>query len=473
MPTHKLLLAGLASSAVLLTACGGSDSTSRSAPPEPTATPAPTATPTPAPTATPTPAPTATPTPTPTPGPTVSKVEGPLDPVQEDVVEEIVVNQLAAQLPAPFNNITACAAGSVNYLVDVADAVLVETEGLTQGQDPFDAFNAAVTGAEGALERFIGSMQATLVEIVDRGDCDPNADPAIASGNPLAGTPLAPIGVAFFDLVSVLPEDDEELTLSDIENAIVPALATLATALDSMPSELASAPVLGGVLETAAQAVADISTMLEEFAGYDGDGTAAAAQTLIDNVLRGVLLESIPVAEIDPTLAATIASAVTEASDALGGSVGAVVTGLFNEGLDVLTAYLTNVPVTESTAKSTDLDEIEGLIVQILADGNPLDGPLADFAGDGFGTDADLLLGALMAALDGSPLQALTSVSGGSASLSDSPLEALGDLQSQILGLDGVLGDVVTRNNILNPTLGSLLDSLFDDGLLTGLFGIL
>lgn len=450
MPTHKLLLAGLASSAVLLTACGGSDSTSRSAPPEPTATPAPTATPTP----TPAPTTTPTPTPTPTPGPTVTKVEGPLDPVQDDVVDGIVVNQLAGQLPAPFDQLTVCTAQTLNYLIDVPDAVLAGTEGLANGADPFDSFNGSAADAQAALGLFAASLQSTLVQLVDRGTCDPDADPTASTGNPLSGTPLAAIGEEIADLVEGFPEDGSTLSVNQFASVVSPLLTDLAAALGGLPPEVQDAPVLGGAMGVLQQSLVDIAAMLTPFGGYDGAGTATAAETVLQNLLTGVLVNTLPVAELDAPLAAEINTVISTGVATLGSSLGTLISPLFVEGLDGVLFPL--------------LDPEDGLLAGIDEDGNPLEGVLAALAGDAAGTDVDALLAMILSGIDGSPLQALINASGGSTELSDSPLSVLGALRTQNSGvaLDTLLGTAVTQNTNLGASLSTILGGLLDNFLI-------
>lgn len=449
MPTHKLLLAGLASSAVLLTACGGSDSTSRSTPtPQPTATPAPTATPTP------TPTPTVTPTPTPTPGPSTSKVEGPLDPVQDDVVDGIVVNQLSGQLPAPFDQLTVCTAQTLNYLIDVPDAVLAGVEGLANGADPFAFFNSSAADAQAALGLFAASLQSTLLQLVDRGSCDPDADPTVGAGNPLSGTPLAAIGEEIADLVEGFPEEGATLDVEDFATVVSPLLSDLAAALGGLPPEVQDAPILGGAMGVLQQAMVDVANMLIPFGGYQGGATATAAETVIQNLLTGVLVDTLPVAELDAPLAADIGTAISTAVATLGSSLGNLVSPLFVEGLDGVIFPL--------------LDPEDGLLAGIDEDGNPLEGLLAALAGDTAGTPVDALLAAILSGIDGSPLQAIINASGGSSELSDSPLSVLGALRTQNSGaaLDSLLGTAVTQNTDLGASLSTILGGLLDNFLI-------
>ncbi len=457
MTLNKLLLAGLASSSLLLTACGGSNGVSSNST-SPTPTPAPTSNPTP------TPTPTATPTPTPTPTGTagVTKVEGPLDPVQDEVVDGVVVAELGSQLPAPLNGVVECVALSLNYLIDAPDAILAGAAGLANGADPYDAFNSSAADVQASLERFAGSLQASLTDLVNRGECSADQDTTAQAGNPLAGTPLEDVGAALQALVASFATDDgQDPNLTSVTNVVAPALAALAVELgNSMPAEVTSAPVLGGLVTTIEAAATDLADLLGSVGAYDAASTTADAQMLIGNLLTGLLLDTLPVAEVDPAVAAQIQAGIATLTSTLGSGLGQVVTPLFNEGLNGVASPL--------------LDPVEGLLAGILASGNPLDGVLAVFGGDLANTDADALFGLILSTASGTPLQNLVVAAGGTATNSSSPLALLGQLQTVLGagGLDSILGNAVTQNNNLGASLGTILDSLLGDGVLTGLLGL-
>lgn len=456
MPLKKLLLAGLAGSSLVLTACGGADS------PKSSSNTSPTPTPTTQPTSNPTPTPTAQPTPTPEPTPAQSKVEGPLDPVQDDVVDGIVVNEIGSQLPAPLNGVVACVGTSLNYLIDAPDAVLAGAEGLASGADPYDAFNGAAADAQASLERFVGALQASFVSMVDRGECSADADVAAQPGNPLGGTPLAAVGTALEDALLALQDGDG---LAAFGTTIAAALNDLAFALgNALPAEVENAPVLGGLLSTIEGTVGDVADVLVAAAAYDADATAATAEGLISNLLTGLLLDSLPVGSIDAEVGSDFASQIADAiavlSATFGDGVGTVITPLFNEGIDGVTNPLTN--------------SDGGLLATILAGGNPLEGVLGtDFAGNGGNsTGEDVLLGLLLTTLGGTPINDLITAANGNVADGDSLLVLLGELDG-LTGtdiLDTVLGTAV-ENNGIGASLTTILQSLLGGDLLSGLLG--
>ena len=241
---------------------------------------------------------------------------------------------------------------------------------------------------------------------------------------------------------------------------MAPALTALGVALDGLPAEITSAPVLGGVVGTLDTAIDDVAATLAPFGAYDGPATATAASTALNNLLQGVLLNTIPVADIDPAVATQIGDGINTLTATLGSGLGQVVTPLFNEGLNGVLS-----PV---------LDPVEGLLAAIAGSGNPLDGVLAAFAGDATGNGVDALLGAILSAANGTPLENLVVAAGGSPA-SDSPLAVLSELQAQLAGLDTVLGTAVTQNDDLATSLTTILNTLLGDpadgSILGGLLG--
>ncbi len=385
-------------------------------------------------------------------------MEGPLDPLQNQIIDGVVVAEIGSQLPAPVNGIVECVGGSLNYLIDVPDSVLAGAAGLAAGADPYAAFNSAAANAQASLERFAGSLQAALTTLVARGECSAEASPA-QFGNPLAGTPLAGVGAALSSLNTALQQvATEGPSLGGLSDVVAPALNTLAAELGgSLPAEVSSAPVVGGLFATVQQSVLDVAVLLVATADYDSPATAAASQTLIDNLLRGLLLGSLPVGEIDPAVEAQLVTGINTLSATLGSGVGQVVTPLFNEGLN--------------GAANPLLNPTDGLLAGILAGGNPLEGLLAPLAGDSNNTAVDSYFGMLLSTFAGTLLQNLIVAAGGTATNSDSPLALLGALQSVLNtgGLDAILGGAVQQNDLLGVTLGTILDPLLGGGLLGGL----
>ena len=363
--SKELGLGLLASSALLFTACGGGDSTpSRSG-------------------TTPTPPPSSTPAPTPTPAPGGdAKVSGPLDPVQDQVVTGVVSNEIASQLPDPLNTTVMCAASAVNHLVDAPDAILAAVADAGSANDPFAAFNAAQGDVQASLERFAAQLQSTLVALVDRGSCDPDAAGSASATNPLAGTPLEPVGAAVLDLVTTLDGTQDDPNLTSVTSALAPVLSQLSAAFNQIPAEVSDAPVVGGVVATLQDAVADLATMLPAVGNYNAAGTTAGIENLLNNVISNVLLNVLPVDEAEDAPGEDISDEIQAGIDTLtaqfGGGLAQLITPVFNQGLNGVLS-----PV---------LDPVEGVLASLVGGGDVLSGVLASVAGNGFGTPADAVV---------------------------------------------------------------------------------
>ncbi len=384
--------------AMALSACGGSSSRTVNNNP-PAATPAPT------------PQPTAAPTPAPTPAPSGGeKVTGPMDPVQDGVVTGVIVDQVGSQLPSPLDGTVACAAAALNYLVDAPDSVLASSAGLADGADPYDAFNAGQANMQASLERFAAMLQSTLVQMSDRGTCDPAVAGSTGTTNPLSGTPLAAIGQAVLDLSTALGETDGDPNLTSVTATLAPALTALSAAMGTAPAELQNAPVIGATLASIADAVTDVAAIMPHVGNYDGANTAATTGTMIDNLLNNVLLGVVPVADVDAatgqTFSADIAAGIAQLSATLGSGVGQVVTPLFNQGLNGALSPLQN-PSTGALGlilNPSALNATTGLWE--VTDGStvdPLQGVLAGAVGDGnlTGSPVDALLALVIGAQGG------------------------------------------------------------------------
>jgi hypothetical protein len=463
----------MCSTALLMSACGGSNSSHSTT--SPTATPAPTATPgtTPAPSASPSASPTATPAPTASTG----KVAGPLDPVQDEVVIGIIGIEIASQLPDPLDVTVACAASALNYLVDGPDAILAAASGLSDTQDPFAAFNSAQAQLQTSLELFAAQLQASLLSLADRGACDPASAPAAASvGNPFIGTPLEAVGVQLLALSAALSDSESDPNLTSVTSTLAPILAQLSAALAALPADLQNAPAIGGMINTLAIATADVSNLLPHVGNYDGANTAAEAANLVNNLLSNVMLGVLPVSDIDAAsgqnFAGEIQNGINALSAQLGTSVGMVVTPLFVQGLDGALSPLLN-PVEGLLAvilNPSEVDAGSGLFAITSVSPNALQGILAGAAGDGnvVGSSLDGLLLLLVANQGGLSLTDMVTGSGLTAGTQLGSLMTL-TTDANAVQLDGILSDVLSftsspfslsLTDALDTVVGSLLGGL-------------
>ncbi len=364
-------------------------------------------------------------------------VEGPLDPIQDALMGTVISGEIAVALPVPLGPATACLGDALNRLVDGPDALLLALTGLPSGADPVGVLQAAGDQLAFSVEDFAAETQAALMVL--GGQLDDCGGPRLpVAGNPLAGTPLEPVGASLENVLAALRgqgSDDDE-NLGPLVDALAPALAELAGAFGMLPPEVKDAPVLGGLLGALETAVADLALTMPAVGAYDAMGTQAGVESLLNNLLANVLLGVLPVSEIDEAtgqdFSGQIQAGIDEATAALGDGLGLLITPLFDELLN--------------GALEPVLDPVEGLLAELLnpsglAAGNPLDGLLSDLAGNGTGTPLDALLALLAAGASGHPLSDLTGLIGGD--ISAAPLEQLtGLLGGSGLPLDALLGQL-------------------------------
>ncbi len=402
-----------------------------------------------------------------------NQINGPLDPVQNSVVSDVIGGQLAANLPAPVGPGVSCLADALNSLVDGPDAVLAALQGLPSGADPAQALQSAAGHLTGSLQRFADELQAALAALSgQQANCTTVAAGARAAdtsgNNPLSGTPLAALGDALAGLaggVDGAAGNAEDPDLRAVAAALQSLLGNVEAGFSLIPAEVRTAPVVGSLLETIETTIVELRTTLPAIGAYDAPQTQAGLESLLNNLLDGVLTGVIPVEQIDQAtgqnFSGQIRAGIDQATVLLGNGLGQLITPAFNQGLN--------------GALEPVLDPVEGLLAQLLNGdsingGNPLTGLLAGIAGNGASSPLDALLGLLTFGSSGNGLADLTAALSGNAG--QSPLYQLADLANDnALPLDSLLGQLraATANA---PVLGDLLDQLLgEEGLLSGLLG--
>ena len=137
---------------------------------------------------------------------TVARVAGPLDPVQDQVSTNVFTALADAAAGTPLEAVIRCADETVTYnVLDIGDAVLtqLQTTLLSGGSVPLNPDPAAMTAALGSLAANLTQLLQSLAGIGEGCAADLLALDQIQSGdNPLAGTPLAPLGAALMPVLS-------------------------------------------------------------------------------------------------------------------------------------------------------------------------------------------------------------------------------------------------------------------------------
>lgn len=342
-----------------------------------------------------------------TPTPQSTTVAGPLDTVQTAVTSTVFVPLVSATAGTPLQPVLLCANGiATRNLLDIADAF---ANGLAS---PATLLTTAPAQAQAAVTALVGNLSGLLTSLNGTQSClggSTAPTTGIPTTNPLAGTPLAALGD---QLLPILLSASQQLApgaggvpspLSALQLAgIVEQLSNaFSTGLASLPSDVLTAPILGGSLVTVDDALAQLASLTDLAAsGAAPQVLATSFQTLAESVINNLLTKVLPVANLQtlagggaPTnLVATLQAAVASLTAGLGTSpttplpanpLGGVgfegLTGVINQLVTTLPTALTG------TAGLTPLAAALGQVQTLL-------GSLLGLGGSGGGTGGGCLL---------------------------------------------------------------------------------
>ncbi|HEY1077801.1 MAG TPA: hypothetical protein VGE51_14010 [Fontimonas sp.] len=322
----KILLASAVGGAFLLTGCGGSSGSDA---------------------------------PTPTPPPTTQngdglivtqRVAGPLDPVQDQLSG--VFDQLGtAVVGTPLEGLVHCADETVTHgTLDLADTVLaqLQTSLINGGGVPMSPDPAALAASLGGIAANLTQLLQGLADT--GGGCLASTFTLGQIGfatNPLAGTPLEPLGTQLGPVLSQIAtvldsydDHEQDLQLSQVAALISQLNTAMQTGLAQIPADAYEAPVVGGVLTTVATALQDSNNLMGSVLVYNAAGTTAGLQTLLNNTFVNALTNILPVRLIEEqagqpgSLSGPIETAVATFSSTVANAVGNVTTPALETLLD-------------------------------------------------------------------------------------------------------------------------------------------
>ncbi len=317
---------------------------------------------------------------------TVQRVAGPLDVVQNQISGSVLGQLGSTAEGTPLEGVLRCADETITYnLVDIADSALVQLQaaatggGVGSGIDP-----STLTANLGSLTANLTQLLQSLAGVGDGCLADVFALDSLAAGtNPLAGTPLAPLGTALApvlgQIANALGESNrsgEDLQLSTVANLVSQLNTALQLGLSQIPAEAASAPVVGGVLSTLSTTLNDTTALLSAVAAYNGPATGTALQTLVQGVLVNLLTEVVPVRLFEEQagqpglISSQIEDGAAQLAALIGTTVGTVTTPIFSSVLGQALAPI--------------LDPIENDLLPALL--GPLGEALGGLSGGGLGS---------------------------------------------------------------------------------------
>ena len=348
-----------------------------------------------------------------------TRAVGPLDPVQEQISSGVFSPLSGAVGGTPLEGVVTCANELITYeVLDIVDLLAGSLQGAANPQD--------LSGLPLAPEALVGRVRAVAFDLTQlllslanqgsgcltAGNSVSNSGAALGlltgTDNPLAGTPLAPLGSILGPALGnflqatggATPSDD--LQLSTVADLYAQLNTALQTALAQVPEQALEAPVVGGALLTVGGALHDLQSLLYGVTRYQTGATSVALDDLITNTVDNLLTRVIPVRLIE---------------DQAGQS--GVISGPITNGAAQLGTQL-------STVVAMALDPLNNQVLNGLL--SPLLDPIEN-------TVLPTLLGPIIDAIDGG-LPSGT----GSGGLANTPLTPVVDLVQGVLG--GLLGGI-------------------------------
>ncbi|HZP10837.1 MAG TPA: hypothetical protein VFB36_00305 [Nevskiaceae bacterium] len=282
---RKLLLSTASAATVALTACGGGGGVD---------TP-----------------PIDNPPPPPPPPATQYRVTGPLDAVQAPVSSQVFGQLESATDGTPLKALLVCADNAINFdALDIADTIANALQSAAASGSPNPAALASTAGAlNSSVNQLANDLQGMLNALAGSGGCGSNGQVVgIAAGtNPLAGTPLSPLGVQMQGVLynirlSHPGSGGTSLSLDQLAGLT----ALLHSGMDAGVAGIApgaplflTKPVAGGVVSAVQTMLRDVDALV--LATSQGDTTAvrAALNTLLADALANSLTQAVPLSLVE------------------------------------------------------------------------------------------------------------------------------------------------------------------------------
>ncbi len=341
-------------------------------------------------------------------------VNGPLDQVQTPISDDVFGQIIAGAAGTPLQGSLDCVRQAVVVdTLDVLDSVALALSEAGTTQDPA-VFEAAAANIQFSLGELANDLPGAL-GVITGADCNSSGGGS-TGGNPLAGTPLEPLGDALAPVLSQFPsggnsgQDADLYALSVLTNELAMAFRS---GVNQLPAEVQSAPFIGGALLTLNTALTDINSTMYWFSRYNGAAAATELEGALNRALVNTLTQLVPLTTLEDqagqpgVLSGPITSGIDQLTSALGSN-------LLSVALPQLTSVLDNelAPI---------LDPLENTLLPAIllaaysdvgedSSGDPLSlllGPVTDGLGGGnsgtpTGTPLDLLLGPIVAITGGS-----------------------------------------------------------------------
>lgn len=352
---------------------------------------------------------------------TAVTVSGPLDTVQSTLSSSVLSQLESATTGTPLQGVLVCTDDVVNHnTLDILDAVL---NGL---QNPSTAQTTIPANVQALLQEAVNNLGGLLSSLGGSGGCGSGGTggSGVPTSNPLAGTPLAPLGDA---LLPVLQQIQGQTGSGSSGNGLAQLAllvdqlnAALQSGLAQIPASTYSQPVVGGVLTTLKTSVANLAAVTDALSANNGPAFQAATQTLLDNLLVNVLTQVVPTAYIETQSGqpGTLTTPIKQAAATFSAAVASALT----QGTSALLAALSSsqlAPVVNPVLNQL-LPAILGPINQALAGAGSSSGGSSSGGSGPTGTPLDAVLAPLTAVLS-----SILGGTGSSCVFANTPLSAL------------------------------------------------
>lgn len=265
----------------------------------------------------------------------VAKVTGPLDALQAPL-SDAVLGQLANALAGtPLEGVV----NSVDQLVvqDLLDIVDALTLGLQRAATQGNA--AGLASIAGDVQQQVLKLALDLRGLLGALGAGTGGG---AAGDPLAGTPLAPLSSALLPVLNPLiaqlqSKNAEDLQLTQLAALVAQINTQLQAGLALVPAEARNAPIVGGVFTTLGSTLTDVTSLLQAAGAYNGALTTSRLETTVNNLLVNVLTKVLPLQYIEAqsgrpgVLTGQIEAGVAQLAAVLGDNVGLVLTPVLEQ----------------------------------------------------------------------------------------------------------------------------------------------
>ncbi len=232
-------------------------------------------------------------------------VAGPMDAVQAPMSSTAFGQLEAATEGTPLKALLVCADRAINHdALDFADTIAnaLQSAAAAGSSDP-----AAIAGTAAQLNASVNQLANDVQGLLNAlaatgGGCGANGLPvgALAGTNPLAGTPLAPLGTELQSVLftirnahnagSVLSLGQLSSLVGDLSSQFSAGIA----GVNTLAPDLGATPMISGVLVSVQQTLADLDGLMQAITLLDSAAVKASLNALLDNALANQLTRVVP-----------------------------------------------------------------------------------------------------------------------------------------------------------------------------------